>query len=61
MGKVIYSYAELESMYYTLKNMVERENKLHLMDMMINPEHLEVIQDEILPALEEIVFFDPTP
>lgn len=48
-------------MYYTLKNMVDRENKLHLMDMMINPEHLEVIQDEILPALEEIVFFDPTP
>jgi len=31
------------------------------MDMMINPEHLEMLQDEIIPALEEIVFYDPTP
>tara|TARA_B100000073_G_scaffold247877_1_gene208178 strand:- start:2812 stop:2997 length:186 start_codon:yes stop_codon:yes gene_type:complete len=61
MGKVIYSYAELEGVYYQLKRLVDRENKLHEMDMMINPEHLEMLQDEIIPALEEIVFYDPTP
>jgi len=58
---VIYSYAELEGVYYQLKRLVDRENKLHEMDMMINPEHLEMLQDEIIPALEEIVFYDPTP
>ena len=61
MGKVIYSYAEHEGVYYQLKRLVDRENKLHEMDMMINPEHLEMLQDEIIPALEEIVFYDPTP
>tara|TARA_B100000902_G_scaffold372786_1_gene400094 strand:- start:1265 stop:1450 length:186 start_codon:yes stop_codon:yes gene_type:complete len=61
MVKVIYSYAELEGVYYQLKRLVDRENKLHEMDMMINPEHLEMLQDEIIPALEEIVFYDPTP
>ena len=58
---MIYSYAELEGVYYQLKRLVDRENKLHEMDMMINPEHLEMLQDEIIPALEEIVFYDPTP
>jgi len=61
MGKVIYSYGEIEKAYNILKDVVKRENKLHLMDMTIMNGHLEDIEYEILPMLEEIVHFDPTP
>jgi hypothetical protein len=57
----IYAYSEIESAYRILKELVERENKLHQMDMTIMCQHLDDIQYEILPALEEIVYFDPTP
>ncbi len=60
-SKIIYSYAEIEKAYKILKEVVERENKLHEMDMTIIGTHLETIQYEILPALEEIVYYDPTP
>lgn len=57
----VYSYPEIESAYKILKSVVDRENKLHLMDMTIMNSHLGIIEDEIIPALEEIVYFDPTP
>jgi uncharacterized protein Yka (UPF0111/DUF47 family) len=59
--KVVYAYAEIEKAYKILKEMVTRENKLHEMDMTINTQHLDDIQYEILPALEEIVYYDPSP
>ena len=61
MSKVIYAYGEVEKAYKILKELVERENKLHMMDMTINTQHLDNIQYEILPMLEEIVYYDPTP
>ena len=57
----IYSYSDIEKAYKILKEVVERENKLHEMDMTIMGQHLEDIEYEILPMLEEIVYFDPTP
>jgi hypothetical protein len=57
----IYAYSEVENAYKILKSLVERENKLHEMDMTIMSQHLDDIQYEILPMLEEIVYFDPTP
>jgi hypothetical protein len=57
----IYAYAEVERAYKILTELVERENKLHMMDMTIMNQHLDDIQYEILPALKEIVYFDPTP
>jgi hypothetical protein len=57
----VYSYPEIEEAYKILKSVVERENKLHMMDMTIMNGHLETIEHEIIPALEEIVYFDPTP
>jgi hypothetical protein len=57
----IYAYPEVERAYKILKELVDRENKLHEMDMTIMNRHLDDIQYEILPALEEIVYFDPTP
>jgi vacuolar-type H+-ATPase subunit D/Vma8 len=59
--KIVYAYAEVERAYKILTELVERENKLHEMDMTIMSQHLNDIQYEILPMLEEIVYFDPTP
>jgi len=57
----IYAYSEVERAYKILKELVERENNLHMMDMTIMNQHLDEIQYEIIPMLEEIVYFDPTP
>lgn len=59
--KVVYAYAEVERAYKILTELVERENKLHQMDMTIMSQHLDDIQYEILPMLEEIVYYDPSP
>ena len=59
--KTVYAYAEIEKAYKILKEVVTRENKLHEMDMTIMFQHLDDIQYEILPALEEIVYYDPSP
>ena len=61
MSKIIYSYGEVEKAYKILKELVERENKLHMMDMTIMQQHLDDIEYEILPMLEEIVYYDPSP
>lgn len=61
MTTTVYAYSEVERAYKILKELVDRENKLHEMDMTIMNQHLDDIQYEILPALEEIVYFDPTP
>ena len=58
---MVYSYSDIENAYKVLKQVVERENKLHMMDQTIIPQHLDDLQYEILPMLEEIVYFDPTP
>jgi hypothetical protein len=61
VSKVIYAYGEVEKAYKILKELVERENKLYEMDMTIIHQHLDEIEYEILPALEAIVYYDPTP
>ena len=61
MSKFIYAYEEIENAYKILKNLVDRESKLHLMDMTITSQHLNDIENDILPMLEEIVYYDPTP
>ena len=58
---IVYAYAEIEKAYNILKEVVKREHKLHEMDMTIMPEHLDSLEDEIIPLLEEIVYFDPSP
>ncbi|NDG30031.1 hypothetical protein EB118_08120 [bacterium] len=58
---IIYAYAEIEKAYNILKEVIERENKLHEMDMTIMTQHLDLLEDEIIPLLEEIVYFDPSP
>jgi hypothetical protein len=57
----IYAYSEIENAYNILMNVVKRENKLHMMDMTILQFHLDELEDEILPMLEQIAFYDPSP
>jgi len=57
----VYAYPEVERAYKILKELVYRENKYHQMDQTIMTQHLDDIQYEILPMLEEIIYFDPTP
>ncbi len=58
---VVYSYSDIEQAYKILKQVVEREHKLHEMDMTIINQHLNDIEYEILPMLEDIVYYDPSP
>jgi hypothetical protein len=57
---IVYAYPEIEKAYKILKDVVTRENNLHMMDMTIMNQHLDDIEYEILPMLEQIVYFDPT-
>lgn len=57
----IYAYSEIENAYNILMNVIKRENKLHMMDMTILQFHLDELEDEILPMLEQIAFYDPSP
>ena len=56
-----YSLTKLERIYKELQEIVDYENKLHMMDQTLNPVDLSKIEDEIIPAIEEIVDYDPTP
>lgn len=56
-----YSLTKLERIYKELKEIVDYENKLHMMDQTLNLTDLSKIEDEIIPAIEEIIYYDPTP
>jgi hypothetical protein len=56
-----YSLTKLERIYKELQEIVDYENKLHMMDQTLNQIDLSKIEDEIIPLLEEIVDYDPTP
>lgn len=56
-----YSLTKLEHIYKELKEIVEYENKLHMMDQTLSLTDLSKIEDEIIPAIEEIIYYDPTP
>ena len=53
-------YTKLERICKELKEIVEFENKLHMMDMNLNLGDVDVL-DEVISMIEEIVDYDPTP
>jgi len=57
---MIYSMSEIEKAYNILKDVVKRENKLHLMDMTINSCDVDTIEYEVLPLLEDIIDYAPS-
>ena len=57
---MIHSMSEIQKAYDILKEVVERENKLHLMDMTINTCDVEMIEYEVLPVLDDILGYEPS-
>ena len=57
---MIYSMSEIQKAYDILKAVVDRENKLHLMDMTINTCDVEMIEYEVLPVLDDILGYEPS-
>lgn len=54
------SYAKLERIYKELQEIVNYENKLHLMDMNLNSSDVDAIEYEVLPLLESIINYEPS-
>lgn len=57
---MIYSMSEIQKAYDILKAVVDRENKLHLMDMTINTCDVDTIEYEVLPLLGDIIDYAPS-
>ncbi len=57
----ISDFKRLENILKELEAIVERENKRHLMDQHLMVGSLDVLEYEIIPLIDEIVNYDPTP
>jgi len=51
----------LQNILKELEAIVRRENKRHQMDQHLMIGSLDVLEDEIIPLIDEIVNYDPTP
>jgi len=54
-------FKRLENILKELESIVRRENKRHEMDQHLMIGSLDVLEDEIIPLVDEIVNYDPTP
>ena len=57
----ISDFKRLENILKELEAIVEREDKRHLMDQHLMIGSFDVLNDEIIPLIDEIVNYDPTP
>lgn len=53
-------YKHLERILKELNEIVQRENKRHQMDADLTPSMLALLEDEIIPMLENELDYDPT-
>ena len=54
-------YAKIERALEILKGVIAREDKRHMMDMDLTISMKMLLEDEIIPQLENELDFDPTP
>lgn len=54
-------YAHLQRIIKELKEVLERDGKRHEMDQDLTPSMRALLEDEIIPALENELDYDPTP
>ena len=54
-------YTVIENALQQLKAVVEREDKRHMMDQHLTTSMKMLLEDEIIPQLENELDFDPTP
>ena len=58
---MINEYTHVENILKDLKAIVEREDKRHMMDQHLTTSMKMLLEDEIIPQLENELDFDPTP
>ena len=54
-------YAHLQRIIKELKEVLERDGKRHEMDQDLTPSIRALLEDEIIPVLENELDYDPTP
>ena len=54
-------YTNLEIILRQLKDILQREDKRHQMDEHLTPSMRALLEDEIIPMLENELDYDPTP
>ncbi len=52
--------ARLSNILKEVQGIVYRENRRHPMDMHLNSLDVSVLEDEVIPALESIVVYEPS-
>jgi hypothetical protein len=58
---MINEYTHVEQIVKDLKAIIEREDKRHMMDQHLTTSMKMLLEDEIIPQLENELDFDPTP
>jgi hypothetical protein len=58
---MINEYTHVENILKDLKAIIEREDKRHQMDEHLTTSMRMLLEDEIIPQLENELDFDPTP
>lgn len=61
MTKTINEYQHLERIIKELKEVLERDSKRHEMDGHLTPSMRALLEDEIIPVLQNELDYDPTP
>ena len=58
---MINEYTHVENVLKDLKAIIEREDKRHMMNQHLTTSMKMLLEDEIIPQLENELDFDPTP
>jgi hypothetical protein len=58
---MINEYTHVKNIVKDLKAIVDREDKRHMMDQHLTTSMRMLLEDEIIPQLENELDFDPTP
>ena len=58
---MINEYTHVKGIVKDLKAIIEREDKRHMMDQHLTTSMRMLLEDEIIPQLENELDFDPTP
>ena len=58
---MINEYTHVKNILKDLKAIIEREDKRHMMDQHLTTSMRMLLEDEIIPQLENELDFDPTP
>ena len=58
---MVNEFAEIELIIQDLKAIIDREDKRHLMDQHLTSSMRHLLEDLVIPNLENELDFDPTP